>query len=151
MEVEVRYQAAILRGHHLLLLKVWDHAGSGKTFWVIPGGGREPGETEEECVQREAREETTLEVKVERLIADEPNIQDGGMYLRRKTYACQILSGEPKPGVELEVDTEERSTIQEIGWFDLRDPQTWDPLALRDPITLWNVQRVRVALGYGAE
>lgn len=147
MKPDIRYQAAILNGHFMLLLKVWDHAGSGATFWAIPGGGREPDETEEECVIREAREETHLEVEVERLIAFEPDFPDGA-YQYRKTYTCRILRGEPHPGTEPEVDTPERSAIQAMGWFDLRDPQTWDPLALEDPITMRNVQRVRVALGY---
>ena len=39
----VRYQAAIVEDDRILMLKVWDHAHSGHTFWLIPGGGREPG------------------------------------------------------------------------------------------------------------
>jgi 8-oxo-dGTP pyrophosphatase MutT (NUDIX family) len=35
-------------------------------FWLMPGGGREKGETEEACVQREVREATDLEVTVVR-------------------------------------------------------------------------------------
>jgi hypothetical protein len=38
---DVRYQAAIVREDHVLLLKVVD-IGSGAMFWVLPGGGREP-------------------------------------------------------------------------------------------------------------
>jgi len=150
MKTDIRYQAAILQDHHMLMLKVWDHAGSGNTFWVIPGGGRELNETEEECVIREMREETHLEVGIDRLIAFEPDFPSG-MYRWRKTYACRILSGKPQPGVEPEVDTADLSTIQSVGWFDLRDPQSWDPLALNDPITFRNLQSVRIALGYETE
>jgi ADP-ribose pyrophosphatase YjhB (NUDIX family) len=56
----IRYQAAIVEDDRILMLKVWDHAHSGHTFWLIPGGGREPGESEEDCVKREVREETHL-------------------------------------------------------------------------------------------
>jgi ADP-ribose pyrophosphatase YjhB (NUDIX family) len=36
--------------------------------WNLPGGGLEPGELPNECVIREVREETGLEVMVERLV-----------------------------------------------------------------------------------
>lgn len=36
--------------------------------WNLPGGGLEPGELPNECVIREVREETGLEVSVERLV-----------------------------------------------------------------------------------
>ena len=49
---DVRYQAAIVREDHVLLLKVVD-IDSGAMFWLLPGGGREGGESEEACVQRE--------------------------------------------------------------------------------------------------
>jgi hypothetical protein len=57
MRRSIRYQAAVVLDDHLLLLKVLDGR-SGKLFWVFPGGGQEPGETEEECIEREMREET---------------------------------------------------------------------------------------------
>ncbi len=44
---------------------------SGHSFWVIPGGGLEAGESDEECVIREMREETGLEVQVEKLLIEE--------------------------------------------------------------------------------
>jgi 8-oxo-dGTP diphosphatase len=150
MKLAVRYQAAIVQNDRLLLLKVWDHAFSGKTFWVIPGGGRHPSETEEACVKREVREETNLHVEIDRLILDEPDTPEG-MYQRVKTYACRIIDGDLQPGSEPEVDTADRATITKAGWFDLRDPRTWDSLALKDPITYPMLQRLRTVLGYGTE
>ncbi|HJR80775.1 MAG TPA: NUDIX hydrolase [Anaerolineales bacterium] len=142
-----RYQAAIIQNHHVLLLKVRYQAFPGRTFWVIPGGGQLPGESEEDCVKREVREETHLEVKIDRLILDESGIP-GGIYRRIKTYLCRIISGDPQPGSEPEVDTAEHVTIIQIGWFDLRDPGTWDSLVLNDPITHPLLQRLRRALDY---
>lgn len=149
MKRTTRYQAAILQNDHILLLKIVDRE-NGQMFWVIPGGGQEAGETEEACVQREVREETCLHVEVMRLILDEPGIDDG-IYQRLKTYACHIVEGEPQPGCEPEVDTIDFTTIQEVGWFSLHDPLTWDTLVQTDPITCPLLHRVRVALGYAAE
>jgi ADP-ribose pyrophosphatase YjhB (NUDIX family) len=130
MKLPVRYQAAIIQNDHLLLLKVWDHACGGKTFWVLPGGGRLSDETEGDCVRRE---ETHLQVEIDRLILDEQELT--GLYGRAKTYACRITGGDLRPGSEPEVDTADRATIADVGWFDLCDPTTWDALVLNDPIT----------------
>ncbi len=144
---DIRYQAAIRRGDHLLLLKVDDQA-SRTSFWLLPGGGREPGETEMECLQREVQEETSLSVEVGRLLLDEPADPRDETYQRLKTYACRITGGEPRPGSEPEVDTPEHATIVAVAWFDLRRPTSWDPLALHDPITFPLLQRLREVLGY---
>ena len=71
MSERTRYQAAIVRDHHVLHLKVHDIF-SGKVFWLIPGGGRHAGESEEACVVREVLEETNVAVEVLRLLVDEP-------------------------------------------------------------------------------
>lgn len=146
---DVRYQAAIIHADQVLLLKVVDRD-SGATFWLLPGGGREAGESAEACVQREVREETELEVAVVRALFEVPD-PPGGIYDRMRTYLCHVMSGEARPGIEPEVDTAEHTTIREVGWFDLRYPTTWDALVLSDPITLPLLRQVRTALGYAAD
>ena len=47
---DTRYQGAVIREHHLLLLKQTDHARE-RSYWLLPGGRREPNETEQRCVQ----------------------------------------------------------------------------------------------------
>jgi ADP-ribose pyrophosphatase YjhB (NUDIX family) len=143
---ETRYQGVILRADHLLLLKHCEHA-TGRCYWVIPGGGREPGESETACVQREMREETNLQVAVERLLLDEPG-RPMGVYRNLKTYLCRETGGEASPGYEPEEEAAREYAITEIGWFDLRDPAGWDPLAVNDAITHPFLLRIREALGY---
>jgi hypothetical protein len=48
------------------------------------------------------------------------------------------------------MDTAEKSTIREVGWFDLNSPDSWDQLAAKDPITSSILMGVRAALSYGA-
>lgn len=140
-----RYQGAIMRGAEILLIKHQEH--SGRAYWVIPGGGREAGETEEECVQREMREETNLHVRVERLLLDEASAP-GGVYEWIKTYLCRIEAGEAQPGYEPEVEAAQIYTIAEVAWFDLRHPEQWDELVKVDPFTYPLLQKIQAALGY---
>lgn len=143
---DIRYQAVILKDHHVLLLRIEE---KDQAFWVIPGGGREGSESEEECVIREVREETHLRVEVERLILDEKVPQDA-IYERHKTYLCQIVGGVAQPGIEPEVgDTE--SPIKEIGWFDLRAMDSWDTLGDSSSFAFSLLKRIREKLGYARE
>jgi 8-oxo-dGTP pyrophosphatase MutT (NUDIX family) len=66
-----RYQGAIVRNHSILLIRQRENE-SGRSYWILPGGGIEPGETEEDCVRREMKEETNLDVQVSALLLDEP-------------------------------------------------------------------------------
>ena len=79
-----RYQGAIIKEDQILLIKHTEHE-SGRSFWVIPGGGREAGETELACVAREMWEETNLVVRVERLLV-ETALPNDPFNKIRKTY-----------------------------------------------------------------
>ena len=142
----IRYQGAIIQDDQILLIMHREHS-TGRAYWVIPGGGREPGETEEACVQREIREETFLEIMVDRLLLDEPSIPND-VYKRRKTYLCKVIGGEVKPGYEPEIEAAQNYAIVEVGWFDLRDPKSWDVRMRNDPITFALVAHIRAVLGY---
>src|SRR5512139_3611425 len=116
MAPRIRCQGAIVKGSQVLLIQHREHA-SGRSYWLLPGGGQEDGESAEEGVVRDMREETGLEVKVERLLLDDPVVEgDGKVYNRYVTYLCRILSGEPKPGYEPETEASEFYSITKVGW-----------------------------------
>jgi 8-oxo-dGTP pyrophosphatase MutT (NUDIX family) len=143
-----RYQGAVVRDHHILLIKQTELA-TGRSYWLIPGGRIEPNETEQDCVQREMREETGLHVRVEDLLLDEPSAP-GSIIARRKTYVCRILAGEARPGCEPEAEHAAAYRFTQVGWFDLRRPATWNEQIVSDPITFPLLQRIQAALGYAA-
>jgi 8-oxo-dGTP diphosphatase len=142
----VRYQAAILRDDHILLLKVFDRS-DGREIWIIPGGGQEGGESEEACVRREVREETHLDVVVGPLLLETP-VHGHESYQVLKTYRCTIISGEARPGTEPELDHDGQASIRAVGWFDLRDPAGWDPAVAAAKATLPLLHELCAVLGY---
>lgn len=146
MNRHTRYQGLVVKDHQVLLIKHRVHA-TGQGYWVIPGGGREPGETEQECVIRELKEETNLEIQVERLLFDEPGHPDG-VYKWRKTYLCRSVGGQASPGYEPEFEAAENYSIVEVGWFDLQDESQWGTDLIQDPFTYPQLVRTRKKLGY---
>lgn len=65
-------------------------------YWEFPGGKQEVGETLEECLEREMKEELGADVRAgKRLLTVEHEYEDRiiSLYL----FQCTHLSGEPKP------------------------------------------------------
>ena len=141
-----RYQGAIIKDDQILLIKHTEHE-SGRSFWVIPGGGREAGETEMACVAREMWEETNLVVGVERFLV-ETVIPNDPFNFTRKTFLCHIISGEAAPGYEPEADAAASYAITHVAWFDLRSEQSWEASIFTNYIAYPILQDVRHALGY---
>lgn len=145
-ERKIRYQGAVVQGSQVLLIQHRERA-SGSSYWLLPGGGREEGESEEACVVRELSEETGLQVKVERLLCDEPEPQDG-YYQRHRTFLCTILSGTLQPGVEPEADAAARYSIAEAAWFDLRDEDSWGEGIRSDRFTYPQLKQLKKIFGF---
>ncbi len=141
-----RYQGAILQDDKMLLIRHTEHE-SGRSYWVIPGGGREAGETEMACVRREMWEETTLVVTVERLLV-ETTIPNDPFNKTRKTYLCTIVSGQASPGYEPEADAAALYAITEVAWFDLRSEEGWEASIFENHIAYPVLQEIRRTLGY---
>ena len=54
---------------HILRVR---HTGGGDNFWTLLGGGIENGESHKQALIREVREETSLNIRVVRLLFKEP-------------------------------------------------------------------------------
>ena len=78
-------------------------------LWDIPGGFVQPGESLEQCVQRELREEAGVEIAVGRLVATLPDTYgDNGEATINAFFECRLLSGDPQPDDD----------VSALGWFE---------------------------------
>jgi len=65
-------------------------------LWEFPGGKREAGETFEQCLVREIREELGVEISVGELFEEvSHDYPEKSVHL--KFFLCQLLSGDPQP------------------------------------------------------
>ncbi len=87
--------ALIFRGGKLLITQrhAKSHLGG---LWEFPGGKREAGESFEQCLIREIREELGVEISVGELF-EEIFHDYSEKSVRLKFFIGQLLSGEPQP------------------------------------------------------
>jgi len=126
----VRAVAVIVNNDKVLLMH---RIKNGKEYYVFPGGGVEDGETVEQAVLREVQEETSLEVKVKKLLYHHmyADIKDEHFF-----YLCRYISGEPKLGnanESQEMVMSDTNFYRPL-WFEIKDlPQLLlYPLEIRD-------------------
>ncbi|MDE3068028.1 MAG: 8-oxo-dGTP diphosphatase MutT [Verrucomicrobiota bacterium] len=65
-------------------------------LWEFPGGKREPGETFEECLVREIREELGMDIAVVERFAEVTHAY-ADQTVRLKFFLCRPFHGEPRP------------------------------------------------------
>jgi 8-oxo-dGTP pyrophosphatase MutT (NUDIX family) len=87
------HQAVVLREGQVLLSVRSDLRG-----WELPGGNADPGESGEEALCREVREETGIEVSIEAVVGD--YARSGFRPHTARIYRCRASRGEPSPSHE---------------------------------------------------
>lgn len=141
---DIRYQAAIIHNGQILLIQHREHH-SGRSYWLLPGGGRQADETPEQCLIREVSEETQLTIRVERLLLDDP-APAGDVYERLHTYLCQPSTLTASPGIEPEPEAAALYAIAAVSWYALDDEASWDAQIVADPLTAPLLRRIRAAV-----
>ena len=133
----IRAVAIIVNGDKVLLMH---RINNGKEYNVFPGGGVEEKETIEKAVLREVQEETSLKIKMEKLLYYHiyKDINNEQFF-----YLCHYVSGEPKLGDGNEAQDMAKSDVNFYNpiWCEIKDlPQLLlYPLEVRD----WFIEDVK--------
>jgi len=110
-------QAVILAGERILLAVRRDLRG-----WELPGGHLQAGESSEEGLIREVREETGHEVAIDRFVGT--YVRTGFRPYTASVFTCRVSGGELHPSYETPV----------VRWFDVAElPDTLFPW-FREPL-----------------
>lgn len=126
----MRAQVVLVENGRVLMVRLQR---PGRSFWVLPGGAIEDGESPQEAAIREVREETGLEVAIDRLLFVEEPRTVGDVEVRspRHTFLARRIGGELEPQYE---------EVAEVAWL----PPACDAY---DVSTEDTMRRVREALG----
>ncbi len=95
--------------HYVLLIKRKNEPFKG--MWALPGGRLEPDETIEQCAIREAKEETSLDIKLLKLIGvySDPNRDP------RKVVAVAFIAK------ALNTDAKPSTDAEEVKWVPIEE------------------------------
>jgi len=111
--------ALVFRGEEVLLVKRGTEPNKG--FWSIPGGVLEVGETVQEAVVRETREETNVLVQPRKVFGVSDYIESNGSAVTWHyiliDVLCDYVSGEPFPATDAE--NARFIPLRELGEYDL--------------------------------
>ena len=101
-------------------------------YFVFPGGGVEKEETVEQAVIRELQEETTVQVKIKKLLYQHIYDDETEQYF----YLCEYITGEPKladdaPEIK---QMAQGNDFYNPGWYKVEDLKSMliFPLEIRD-------------------
>jgi ADP-ribose pyrophosphatase YjhB (NUDIX family) len=122
--MQKRVRAIIVKDGLLLTIK---RIKASEIYWVFPGGGVEDGESNEEALIRECREELGVEVRVNELVSENSFMGKDETEQKEYFYKCDIIGGEL--GTSNGPEYQENSNYEgkfEIEWIKIGDLDNYD-------------------------
>jgi 8-oxo-dGTP diphosphatase len=97
--IRIRVGVLIWRDGQVLLVR---HEKGGRSYWLVPGGGVDPGETLEAAGARELIEETGYRVEIGRLllVCEAIDPKPSGRHIVNHVYAGFVQDGSLAVGVD---------------------------------------------------
>ena len=118
-KITERVRAIIIDQDKILLInRIKDN----DSYWVMPGGAVEFGESHEQAVERECLEELGVKIEVEKLFlqrySDKPETEGQQEFF----YLCNVVDGQigTGQGPEFQAGTQYKGEYR-IKWVDLKD------------------------------
>lgn len=106
-EIRIRVGGVYVKDDKILLVR---HEKNKKTYWLLPGGGCEFGESLKEALEREVKEETSLESETGIFLFSNESIPpDKHRHVVNFTFLGEITGGEIKVG-------ESEDVVKEATW-----------------------------------
>lgn len=120
----LRACAAVIRDEKILMVR---HVYEGRSYWTLPGGKIDQGESPEAAAERELLEETGLTGQVVRLLFDE-DFLDGlcRCFLLELTGSAEAILGHDPEEAHLEIH---QKMLQELAWQPLKNVKTDSQIA----------------------
>lgn len=109
--LKVRVAVILIKDEKILLVR---HRKGQRSYWVLPGGTVEEGETIKETAKREIKEETNLKIALGELVFINGAIpRDGHRHIIDICFTGKILSGDLKVARE--------DILREARFFSIKD------------------------------
>ena len=108
--------AAVINNDRILMVY---HKSLARCYWTLPGGGVDKDETPEQAAVREVKEETGLDVIIDKFLFTE-DYEFGVSY-------CYLadLSGDESPSLGCDPEegdlSREKHLLQDVAWLELKD------------------------------